>query len=96
MAIFSIKSNCGYSIGSVINFTKRVFTAILSLEKRFIRWPTAKERKKIAKRFKRNFGIPGVGIIDGTHIIFAQRPHIDGETYWCRKQFYSSKNSNNH
>ena len=81
---------CGYSLGSVVNFTNRVFTAILSLEKEFVRWPNAHERKKISKRFQRRYGIPGVGIIDGTHVIFAQKPHIDGETYWCRKQFYSS------
>ena len=82
--------NCGYSSGTVVLFTQRVFTAIKTIRKEFIFWPDANERIKISERFKNKFGIPGVGVIDGTHIILSQRPHIDGETYWCRKMFYST------
>ena len=30
-----------------------------------------------------------VGILDGTYIVLSQRPHIDGELFWCRKHIYS-------
>jgi len=91
VSLGAVGRNCGYSIGTVVNFTKRVFGAIRSLEKHFLFWPKSRERKKISKRFLEKYGIPGVvGIVDGTHVIFSQKPVIDGETYYCRKQFYST------
>ena len=82
--------NCGYSDGSVDNFTNRVFTAILALKPAVIIWPKTEERKEIAKRFKKKGILGGIGVVDGTHCILAQKPKIDGETYWCRKLFYST------
>lgn len=46
ISLGAIGRNCGYSTGTVINFTKRVFGAIRSLEKRFLFWPKSRERKK--------------------------------------------------
>lgn len=81
---------CGFSTGSVNNFTKRVFTAILSLKDQVIKWPNAKERRQISRRFARDHGLPNaVGIIDGTPVVYSQRPHIDGEVFWTRKKEYS-------
>jgi hypothetical protein len=80
----------GTSHGSVVDFTRRVFTALISFKDHFIRWPNIAEREEISNRFARNHGMPGVvGVVDGTPVVFSQRPHIDGEVYWTRKCEYS-------
>ena len=39
-------------------------------------------------RFRSNFGISGaVGIVDGTPVVFAQRPSIDGETFFLARVY---------
>ena len=79
----------GFSEGAVVKFTDRVVTAILSIMKKVIRWPSAEERVIIKNRFKKDAGILGaIGIIDGTPVVFSQRPAIDGETFWSRKSMY--------
>ena len=51
---------------------------------------TTDHRRDISHRFATNHGLPGaVGIIDGTPVNFAQRPGIDGEVWFSRKQRYS-------
>lgn len=36
------------------------------------------------------FALKGaVGIIDGSHFHFSQRPSVEGEVYWTRKHKYS-------
>lgn len=51
---------------------------------------TTDQRRDISGRFATNHGLPGaVGIIDGTPVNFAQRPGIDGEVWFSRKQRYS-------
>jgi hypothetical protein len=80
----------GVSSGTVCKYTDRVFTAILCLHDQFIRWPDQNERLEISRRFAVEYGLPGaVGIVDGTHICFEQKPHIDGEVYFSRKSRYS-------
>jgi hypothetical protein len=49
-----------------------------------------RRRREISSTILEKYGIPNaVGIIDGTHINFSQRPSIDGEVYWTRKGRYS-------
>jgi hypothetical protein len=80
----------GVSFGSVVNYTNRVMAAIFDIMSNLIYWPDAEERKIISSRFYRNYGLQGaIGAVDGTHIILNQRPHIDGEVYFNRKQSYS-------
>lgn len=80
----------GVSVGTVVKYTQRVIMAIYDIGHNLIKWPDANERKEISARFHRNHGLQGaVAIVDGTQIILAQRPHIDGETYWTRKGRYS-------
>jgi hypothetical protein len=80
----------GVSHGTVCKYTDRVFTALLSLHNRAISWPSEHERREISRRFATKYGLPGaVGIVDGTHIVLAQKPHIDGEVYFSRKKQYS-------
>ena len=79
----------GFSEGAVIKFTERVVTSILSLQHLVIKWPDERERKSIKQRFQTNFGIKGaVSIVDGTPAVLAQKPGIDGETYFSRKGIY--------
>ena len=79
---------CG--IGTVVLYCKRVVEAIMSMEEEFIRWPDSAERRIIAHRIEEDTGFPGcVGVVDGTHVHFAQRPAIDPECYWTRKHKYS-------
>ena len=79
----------GYSEGSIVNYMDRVVTAILALHDRFVKWPNAEERSKIKYRIRSKSGILGaVGIVDGTPVIFSQRPSIDGETFFSRKGVY--------
>ena len=81
--------HAGYSEGSIVNYVERVVCAILALQDRFVYWPNAEERSKIKQRMRSKFGILGaVGIIDGTPVIFSQRPSIDGETFFSRKGVY--------
>ena len=79
----------GFCEGTVVAFVRRVVTAILAIGKEVIKWPSEQERVIIKNRFKREAGINGaVGIIDGTPVIFSQRPAIDGEVFWSRKSVY--------
>jgi hypothetical protein len=59
----------GVSVGTVVSYKKRIFTAILALKDQYVKWPDVAERQSISNRFGANFGLPGaVGIVDGTHI----------------------------
>jgi len=79
----------GISIGSVCKFTTRVFKAILDLCVEYLKWPDAVARRAMSERMARDHGLPGaVGIVDGTPVIFCQRPKVDGETYFSRKSVY--------
>ena len=79
----------GFCEGSVVAFVRRVTTAILAIAKDIMKWPNERERQVIKNRFKNDAGINGaIGIIDGTPVIFSQRPAIDGEVFWSRKSVY--------
>ena len=44
----------------------------------------------ISERFERKWGLKNaVGVIDGTPVVFSQRPGVDGEVFWSRKCEYS-------
>jgi hypothetical protein len=80
----------GVSYGSVLKYSERVFTALLSLKDNVIKWPDAAERAATSRRFANEHGLPGaVGVVDGTPVNFFQRPHVDGEAFWTRKCRYS-------
>ena len=79
----------GVSHGSIVNFTSRVFEALLSLHDNVIWWPRAEERAAISRRFASSYGLPNaVGIVDGTPVHFSQKPAVDGEVFYTRKGRY--------
>lgn len=80
----------GISDGTVDKYTERIFEAILSLKNQVIKWPSAQERREISQRFDKKYGLPNaVGIVDGTPVVFSQRPAVDGEVYFTRKSCYA-------
>ena len=63
---------------------------MISLKNKFIKWPNSIEKDIMSDFMKEHYGLKGaVGIIDGTHVNFEQRPAIDGECWWTRKSKYS-------
>ena len=59
------------------------------LAPRYIKWPDATEREKIATEFENRTGFPGVtGCIDGCHIP-VKRPAHSNDEYYNRKDFHS-------
>ena len=48
----------GISYGNVKKFTERVFTAIQSLEAKYVYWPSPEERSRISKRMGSEHGLP--------------------------------------
>lgn len=88
-SIGRISRECGISEGSVNVFTKRVFTAIFSLEKRFVYWLTAVEKKGIAKKIQERSGFPDcIGCVDGSLIPVMYKPSFNGGDFYNRKNCY--------
>ena len=80
----------GVSDGGVLNMaTSRVITAILSLEKNWITWPTSSQREATSDQMS-EFGFPYcIGFIDGVHVGLFEAPQDDPISYFNRKGFYS-------
>ncbi|EXX63154.1 hypothetical protein RirG_154910 [Rhizophagus irregularis DAOM 197198w] len=64
--------------------------AIFSLKKTLVKWPTGEAKQNIHEGFK-NIGEMEdvIGAIDGSHIVLANAPLKQPETYWNRKKKYS-------
>lgn len=90
-SVGKIARHFGAGDGSITTFTRRFISSVINLNETegIIKWPDRNERNEISKRFALK-GMPGVvGILDGTYVVLSQRPHIDGETFWCRKSCYA-------
>jgi hypothetical protein len=80
----------GISAGTVVLFTKRVFTSIMAIKDVYVNWPDQREQDIISERFATDSGLPGAdGVVDGTHIFYSQRPGVDGEAFFSCKMRYS-------
>jgi hypothetical protein len=80
-----------YVEGTVMNWTRRVILALLSLQASVIKWPANEERNRIKTRIGRAsaFG-HGVGIADGSLLPLARKPAFQDEyVYFSRKHGYS-------
>eukprot|EP00644_Phytophthora_capsici_P003156 jgi/Phyca11/103150/e_gw1.7.639.1 len=75
--------------GTVDDYTDRVVEALLAVSSDHVRWSTKEERRNTPRRMAA-LGFRGcIGFIDGTTSPLAQKPSIDGECYFDRKQRYS-------
>jgi len=80
----------GVGNGTVILYTRRVISALLNIRNRFIVWPNSIRRQEINKIIGGRSGFSGcVGFVDGTDLVFAQKPAIDGEVFFTRKHRYA-------
>ncbi|CAG8655001.1 10550_t:CDS:2, partial [Rhizophagus irregularis] len=88
--IFGLCSRFGIAKGTVYLYCKRVMIAIFSLKKTLVKWPTGEAKQNIHEGFK-NIGEMEdvIGAIDGSHIVLANAPLKQPETYWNRKKKYS-------
>jgi hypothetical protein len=72
------------SHGSLLTFAERFIGAILKLEQRFIKWPSAARREQLAEFGATEHGFHGfIGSMDGTHCYFRRSPefHMFPEAY---------------
>lgn len=89
-SVGKIARSMGIGNGTVVLYTNRVMEALLCLKQNYIKWPNSSGRKRISNYFEEKHKLKGcVGVVDGTLVNFCQKPFIDSETYWSRKQRYS-------
>ena len=88
--IFELCSRFGIAEGTVYIYCKRVIISILSLKKTLVKWPTGEDKQDVHRGFKNIGGMDNIiGAIDGSHIVLANAPLKQPETYWNRKKRYS-------
>lgn len=79
---FDISISCLYRV------IRRLTYFLSNLSPEIIKWPTVEDKQEIENYFREK-GFPGViGAIDGSHIKI-DKPNVDPESYFCRKEFYS-------
>ena len=79
----------GVSEGTIVNATRRVIKATLSLEDRYLCWYTPEESARMKRRIHRMSGFRNcLGFLDGTTIVLAEKPVNHGEFYYNRKSQY--------
>lgn len=91
MASARLASIWGRSEGSLSNYSQRAMVALLSLEPRFLSWPTPEERRQhasCAQVVRKGFA-GCVGFVDGTTIPLERRPSHCGDFFYDRHGQYS-------
>lgn len=91
-SVESIAQMAGVSAGMVVNATRRVMIAFLSLHGQVMRWPSAAEKEE-AKGWVEAASCAawrdGFVLVDGTLVKLAEKPAHHGEAYFDRKSSYS-------
>ncbi|CAD6927717.1 unnamed protein product [Tilletia laevis] len=73
--LFQIGQRFGVGEGTVVLWTDRVLSALMSLERRFMWWPSPGERAQLRRELTNEHGLAGcIGFIDGSHINLAVAP----------------------
>ena len=84
-----ISNYFGIGAGTAAKFCKRVQTALLSLEKEVVKWPSEEEKASMKSRIKILYGFQNcIGLIDGTLIELDKKPSKYGDGYFSRKSSY--------
>ncbi|KAI9237429.1 MAG: hypothetical protein BYD32DRAFT_487292 [Podila humilis] len=85
-SIMSKQVLTGLATGTINKYTERVITALMSVKHEWIQWPDKLRRQEISDVLSLE-GFPGcIGFVDGTTIPLAQKPALNGETYFDRKK----------
>ena len=91
-SVESIAQWAGTSAGMVVNATRRVITAFLTLHDTVIRWPSAREKEDAKEWVEAATCVAwrnGCVFVDGTLVPLAEKPGYHGEAYFDRKSNYS-------
>eukprot|EP01035_Chromulina_nebulosa_P024106 gene24106-31321_t len=85
-----VAHSTGIGNGTVSLFTCRILKAILDLKDDVVKWPNELERKEISRRNKIKYGFKHcVGVVDGTPLVFSQKPAVDPSSFWSRKSHHA-------
>ncbi len=92
-SIEDIARIAGCSEGSVENYTKRCFKAILSHHNKFVRQLTPEEKEVEKKYMDDQLGFKGLWregwlMYDGTIVVLFRKPGKNGDAYYTRKSNY--------
>ncbi|KAK0234660.1 hypothetical protein EDD85DRAFT_774372 [Armillaria nabsnona] len=91
-SIESIAQWAGVSAGMVVNATRHVMVAFLSLHDEVIHWPSAREKEEAKAWVEAASCVAwrdGWLLVDGTLVPLAEKPAYHGEAYFDRKSNYS-------
>ncbi|KAJ3754242.1 hypothetical protein EV360DRAFT_51991 [Lentinula raphanica] len=91
-SVESVAQWAGMSAGMVVNATRRVMVAFLSLHDQVMRWPSARmkeEAKEWVEAATCAAWRDGWLLVDGTLVPLAEKPAFHGEAYFDRKSNYS-------
>lgn len=91
-SVEAIAQWAGTSAGMVVNATRRVITAFLTLHDAVIRWPSAREKENAKEWVEAATCVAwrnGCIFVDGTLVPLAEKPGYHGEAYFDRKSNYS-------
>jgi hypothetical protein len=84
-AVFRLKNLFQVGYGTINLYTSRVIKIIYQMRSHLASWPTPEERRESSQVMQEE-GFPGcVGFVDGTTIPLSQKPPVDGNHYWDRK-----------
>lgn len=87
-----VGDSIGLGSGTVLNFCRRVMTAILSFRSEYIQWPTEAEHAAHKQRVcaaSQGVFASCVGFVDGTFITLEYAPLKDWSFYYNRKSSYA-------
>jgi hypothetical protein len=91
-SVEAIAQWAGTSAGMVVNATRRMITAFLTLHDTVIRWPSAREKEDAKEWVEAATCVAwrnGYIFVDGTLVPLADKPGYHGEAYFDRKSNYS-------
>lgn len=87
------KISCLFGVGdggTIDKITARVFEAILSLESKYLKWPSNAERQTLVEKTMDELPYC-VAYTDGCEIELAEAPKIDRDAYLSRNNVYALK-----
>ena len=88
--IFEICLRFSIAERTVYLYYKRIIFAIFSLKKNLVKWSVGEAKQSVYKGFKNIGGMDKIiEAINRSHIVLANAPLKQPETYWNRKKRYS-------
>jgi DDE superfamily endonuclease len=89
-SIRDIANHAGIGEGTVEKITRRIITALLSLEPQYLCWYSQGEKNAMKARIDATFGFPEcIGFLDGTSVILDLKPEKNHQDYYNRKSRYA-------